>query len=120
MGSGEEVETEASGSKGKRGLTDTLIEGMEGRKVLIGKLKKERSLLLLRVSPIIVTVTKKGGVGVGKGITKAAGTRTWVRKGNSGPLLWTTGKTEETGPSGKEREIFGQRGGISTTRSFSK
>ena len=85
MGSGEEVETEATGSKGKRGLTDTLIEGMEGRKVLIGKLKKERFLLPLKVIPVFEPIMK-GEAGVGKGVTKAAGTRTRVRKGNSGLL----------------------------------
>jgi len=48
---------------------------MEGRKVLIGRLKKERFLLPLKVILVFVAIMK-GEVGVGKGISKAAGTRT--------------------------------------------
>ena len=74
MESGEGVETEAIGSKGKRGSTDTPIERMEGRKVLIGRLKKERFLPLLKVIPVIETLMK-GGPTAGREITRA-GTRT--------------------------------------------
>ena len=97
-------------------MTASLIEEMEGRKVLIGRWKKERFLLPLKVIPVFETIMK----GVGKGIIKAAGTRTPVKRGNSSLLQWAAGKIEETEFSGKVKEICGQRGGIITARSLSK
>ena len=67
MGSGEEVEAEAIGNNGK---IDTLMEGMDVGRILIGRARKEKFLLLLKAMRPVFGKTMEGEEQVGKGIIK--------------------------------------------------
>ena len=69
--SGEGVEAEAIGNSGK---TDTLMEGMDVGRILIGRVRKEKFLLLLKAMHPVCGKVMEGEVQVGKGIIKV-GTR---------------------------------------------
>ena len=67
--SGEGVEAEAIGNSGR---IDTLMEGMDVVRILIGKVRKEKFLLLLKAMHPVFGKTTKGEVQVGKGIIKVS------------------------------------------------
>ena len=69
--SGEGVEAEAIGNSGR---IDTLMEGMDVGRILIGRVRKEKFLLLLKAMHPVCGKTMEGEVQVGKGIIKV-GTR---------------------------------------------
>ena len=67
MGSGEEVEAEAIGNNGK---IDTLMEGMDVGRILIGRARRGKFLLLLKVMQPVSGKTMEGEVQVGIGIKR--------------------------------------------------
>ena len=69
--SGEGVEAEAIGNSGR---IDTLMEGMDVGRILIGRVRKEKFLLLLKAMQPVCGKIMEGEVQAGKGTIKI-GTR---------------------------------------------